>query len=107
MDRTQPILLLRPGLPERQTHDYIRYGTTTLFAALNVLSGEVLGDCMPRHRHQEFVRFLERIEGNTPRRLTVHLIWTTMARILTRPWRLSFEPTLVIIGISHSRVLLG
>jgi transposase len=74
LDRTQPILPLRPGLPERQTHDYIRHGTTTLFAALNVLSGEVLGGCMPRHRHQEFVSFLERIERNTPRRLTVHLI---------------------------------
>ena len=74
LDRTQPILPLRPGLPERQTHDYLRHGTTTLFAALNVLSGEVLGDCMPRHRHQEFLRFLERIERHTPRRLTVHLI---------------------------------
>lgn len=74
LDRTQPILPLRPGLPERQTHDYTRHGTTTLFAALNVLSGEVLGDCMPRHRHQEFLRFLERIERRTPRRRAVHLI---------------------------------
>ena len=74
LDRTQPVLPLRPGLPERQTHDYLRHGTTTLFAALNVLSGEVLGDCMPRHRHQEFLRFLQRIERCTPRRLAVHLI---------------------------------
>lgn len=74
LDRTQPILPLRPGIPERQTHDYARHGTTTLFAALNVLSGEVLGDCMPRHRHQEFLRFLERIERTTPGRLAVHLI---------------------------------
>lgn len=74
LDRTQPVLPLRPGIPERQTHDYIRHGTTTLFAALNVLSGEVLGDCLPRHRHQEFLRFLERIESSTPRRLTIHLI---------------------------------
>src|SRR5437764_10166252 len=74
LDRTQPILPLRPGIPERQTHDYARHGTTTLFAALNVLSGEVLGDCMPRHRHQEFLRFLRRIERSTPRRLAVHLI---------------------------------
>jgi len=74
LDRTQPILPLRPGIPERQTHDYARHGTTTLFAALNVLSGEVLGDCMPRHRHQEFLRFLQRIERTTPRRLAVHLI---------------------------------
>ncbi|HET9308727.1 MAG TPA: IS630 family transposase [Candidatus Sulfotelmatobacter sp.] len=74
LDRSQPILPLRPGIPERHTHDYARHGTTTLFAALNVLSGEVVGDCMPRHRHQEFLRFLERIERTTPRRLAVHLI---------------------------------
>ena len=52
LDRTQPILPLRPGLPERQTHDYQRHGTTTLFAALNVLEGTVIGECQPRHRHQ-------------------------------------------------------
>ena len=74
LDRTQPLLPLRPGVPERQTHDYTRHGTTTLFAARNVLSGEVLGGCMPRHRHQEFLRFLERIERSTPRRLAIHLI---------------------------------
>ena len=70
----QPVLPMRPGIPERQTHDYTRHGTTTLFAALNVLSGEVLGGCMPRHRHQEFLRFLERIERSAPRRLAIHLI---------------------------------
>lgn len=74
LDRTQPILPMRPGVPERQTHDYERHGTTTLFAALNVLSGEVLGGCMARHRHQEFLRFLKRIERSTPRRLAIHLI---------------------------------
>jgi transposase len=74
LDRRQSSLPLRPGLPERQTHEYTRHGTTTLFAALNVLSGEVLGDCMPRHRHQEFLRFLGRMERRTPRRMAVHLI---------------------------------
>jgi transposase len=74
LDRTQPVLPMRRGVPERQTHDYTRHGTTTLFAALNVLNGEVLGGCMPRHRHQEFLRFLERIERSTPRRLAIHLI---------------------------------
>jgi transposase len=69
-----PFCPLRPGIPKRQTHDYPRHGATTLFAALNVLSGEVLGNCMPRHRHQEFLRFLQRIERNTPCRMTVHLI---------------------------------
>jgi transposase len=64
LDRTQPILPLRPGLPERQTHDYERHGTTTLFAALNVLDGTVIGHCQPRHRHQEFLRFLDRLEAS-------------------------------------------
>jgi len=74
LDRTQPILPLRPGLPERQTHDYRRHGTTTLFAALNVLDGRVIGECHPRHRHQEFLRFLERIEESVDCRLEVHLV---------------------------------
>lgn len=64
---------MRPGLPERQTHDYERHGTTTLFAALNVLTGKVIGSCQPRHRHGEFLAFLERIEANTPKRSQIHL----------------------------------
>jgi transposase len=74
LDRTQPILPLRPGLPERQTHDYQRHGTTTLFAALNVLDGTVIGHCAPRHRHQEFLRFLNKIDGLVPVGQQVHLI---------------------------------
>src|SRR5205807_4411214 len=74
LDRTQPILPLRPGLPERQTHDYTRHGTTALFAALNVLLGTVIGCCMERHRHVEFIRFLEKIERETPRRVDIHLV---------------------------------
>jgi transposase len=74
LDRTQPILPLRPGLPERQTHDYQRHGTTTLFAALNVLEGTVIGECLPRHRHQEFLRFLDRIEESVEPNLDIHLI---------------------------------
>jgi transposase len=66
LERTQPILPLRPGLPERQTHDYERHGTTSLFAAYNVLTGEVLGHCHQQHRHQEFLRFLERIDDAHP-----------------------------------------
>jgi transposase len=62
LDRTQPILPLRPGLPEWQAHDYVRHGTTTLFAALNVLDETVIGQCQPRHRHQEFLKFLERLD---------------------------------------------
>ena len=74
LERTQPLLRLRPGIPARQTHDYKRHGTTTLFAALNILDGTVIGDCMPRHRHQEFIRFLQTINVKTPSDLTLHLI---------------------------------
>jgi transposase len=74
LDRTQPILPLRPGLPERRTHDYERHGTTTLFAALNVLEGTVIGHCQPRHRHQEFLLFLNKIEASTDPGLDIHLI---------------------------------
>jgi transposase len=74
LDRTQPILPLRPGLPARQTHDYERHGTTTLFAALNVLEGTVIGECQPRHRHQEFLRFLSRIDQSVDPGLEIHLV---------------------------------
>src|SRR6202140_451102 len=74
LDRTQPILPLRPGLPERQTHDYERHGTTTLFAALNVLEGTVIGECQSRHRHQEFLRFLDRIDRSVDAEREIHLV---------------------------------
>ena len=74
LDRTQPILPLRPGLPERQTYDYQRHGTTTLFAALDVAVGKIIGQCQPRHRHQEFLRFLEKIDAATPAKTPIHLI---------------------------------
>jgi len=74
LDRTQPLLPLRPGIPARQTHDYQRHGTTTLFAALSMLDGKVIGDCMLHHRHQEFIRFLRLIDTQTPAALDLHLI---------------------------------
>jgi transposase len=74
LDRTQPLLPLRPGLPARRTHDYKRHGTTTLFAALNMLDGKVIGQCMPRQRAREFVKFLKRIDEQTPAGLDLHLI---------------------------------
>lgn len=74
LDRTAPILPLRPGLPERQTHDDKRYGTTTLFAAFNILNGKVIGHCLPRHRSREFVRFLGELEKEVPLELDIHLI---------------------------------
>jgi transposase len=74
LDRTAPILPLRPGLPERQTHDYKRHGTTTLFAAFNILNGKVISSCLPRHRAKEFVRFLNQLEKEVPPDLDVHLV---------------------------------
>jgi transposase len=74
LDRTAPILPLRPGLPERQTHDYKRHGTTTLFAAFNILNGKVIGTCQHRHRSREFVRFLNHLEKQLPPDQQVHLI---------------------------------
>jgi transposase len=74
LDRTQPGLPIKPGRCGTTTHDYKRHGTTTLFAALNLLDGKVIGDCMPRHRHQEFIRFLKRVDRETPAPLALHLI---------------------------------
>jgi DDE superfamily endonuclease/Winged helix-turn helix len=74
LDRTAPILPLRPGLPERQTHDYKRHGTTTLFAAFNILNGKVIGACLPRHRGTEFLKFLRRLEQEVPPDVELHLI---------------------------------
>lgn len=89
LDRTQPLLPLRPGIPARQTHDYTRHGTTTLFAALNMLDGKVIGDCMPRHRHQEFIRFLQVINVKTPPELDLHLIvdnYVTHKHVRVQRW---------------------
>jgi len=74
LDRTQPLLPMRPGQIERRTHDYERHGTTTLFAALDVATGKVIGQCMKRHRHQEWLKFLRRIDAETPPHLDIHLI---------------------------------
>jgi transposase len=74
LDRTQPGLPIKKGRCSTQTHDYKRNGTTTLFAALSMLDGKVIGDCMPRHRHQEFIRFLKKIDSETPFGLNLHLI---------------------------------
>jgi len=74
LDRTQPLLPLAPGIAERRTHDYARHGTTTLFAALDIATGEVIGELHRRHRSSEFLRFLRTIETNVPPRLDVHLV---------------------------------
>ncbi len=74
LDRTAPLLPLRPGIPARQTHDYKRHGTTTRFAALSMLDGKVIGECLPRHRSKEFIRFLETVDRETRRELALHLV---------------------------------
>jgi transposase len=74
LDRTQPSLPMKPGRAGTMTHDYKRHGTTTLFAALNTLDGTVIGQCLPRHRHQEFFKFLRKLDREFPGRLELHLI---------------------------------
>ncbi len=74
LDRTQPGLPLKPGRCGTYTHDYVRHGTTTLFAALQVVEGRVIGECYPRHRHDEFLRFLRRLDLEFPGPVALHLI---------------------------------
>lgn len=74
LDRTQPLLPMRPGQIERRTHDYVRHGTTSLFAALDVATGEIIGRCHRRHRAVEFRRFLNAIDEAVPADLEVHLV---------------------------------
>lgn len=103
LDRTAPILPLMPSTPERHTHDYKRHGTTSLFAALNTATGEVIGKCYQRHRAVEFKKFLIEIEANVPDGLDVHLIMDNYKTHKTpairnwlarRPhWHLHFTPT--------------
>ena len=81
LERSQPILPMRPGIPEQQTHDYIRHGTTSLFAALNILTGEVTGSCHSRHRHQEFLKFLNRLDKEIPEEdgVEIHIVMDNYA----------------------------
>jgi len=89
LDRTQRSFPMKPGRCQTMTHDYKRHGTTTLFAAFNVLDGKVIGQCMSRHRHQEFIRFLDRINRETPPDLDLHLIvdnYATHKHANVRAW---------------------
>lgn len=74
LERTRPVEPLGPGQPERQTHDYRRHGTTTLFAALDVATGKIIGECLPRHRHGEFLQFLKTVDRRTRKDYDLHLI---------------------------------
>jgi transposase len=103
LDRTQPLLPMRPGQVERRTHDYKRHGTTTLFAALNVKAGTIIGKCMPRHRALEFRKFLDEVEANVPADLDIHIVMDNASSHKTklirnwfakRPrWHQHFTPT--------------
>ena len=103
LDRTQPLLPMRPGQMERRTHDYRRYGTTSLFAALNVATGNVMGQLHQRHRSVEFRRFLDLVDASVPAELDVHLVldnYSTHKAPLIRNWlakrprfHLHFTPT--------------
>src|ERR1700686_248393 len=89
LDRTQPLLPLRPGQIERRSHDYKRHGTTSLFAALDVKTGTVIGECHRRHRSVEFRKFLDTIDQNVPAALDVHLVldnYGTHKTTLIRNW---------------------
>lgn len=103
LDRTQPLLPMRPGQVERHTHDYVRHGTTSLFAALDVAAGKVIGRCFARHRAAEFGKFLDTVEKAMPKDLDVHVVMDNSSTHKTklirdwfakRPlWRMHFTPT--------------
>jgi transposase len=103
LQRTQPGLPMKKGRCGTMTHDYKRHGTTTLFAALNVLDGKVIGDCVPRHRHQEFLRFLRRLDQEFPQELALHMVldnYATHSEPRVKAWlarhprfHLHFTPT--------------
>jgi transposase len=103
LQRTQPGLPMKKGRCGTVTHDYKRHGVTTLFAALNILDGRVIGECMPKHRHQEFLRFLKRLDREFPQDIPLHLVldnYGTHSEVSVREWlakhprfHLHFTPT--------------
>lgn len=103
LDRSQPMLPMRPGQVERRSHDYKRHGTTALFAALDIATGRIIGKCFARHRATEFRHFLDEVEASVPRDLDIHLVMDNYAThkapvvkawLLKRPrWHVHFTPT--------------
>ena len=89
LDREQPVLPMMPGIPERRTHSYVRHGTTSLFAALDIASGFVIGKCYKRHRAAEFVDFLKQIDARVPEGVDIHIImdnYATHKTVLVKNW---------------------
>jgi transposase len=125
LDRAQHGLPIKKGRCGTMTHDYKRHGTTTLFAALDVATGRVIGQCMQRHRHQEWLRFLRRIEAETPKKLDLHLIadnYATHKHASVRVWlkrhprfHMHFTPTSAswlnqverFFGLTEDRIRCG
>ena len=115
LDRTQPLLPMRPGQAERRTHDYKRHGTTSLFAALDVKAGTIVGKCMTRHRAQEFRKFLDEVERNVPAALDVHVVMDNYGTHKTqlirhwfakRPrWHVHYTPNLGLMDQSGRALL--
>jgi transposase len=101
LERSSPILPLMPGVPERQTHDYVRNGTTNLYAALDVASGKVISEMTPRHRAEEFRRFLNLIESSVPDHLDIHVVLDNSSTHKT-PWTI---PSLTETGLCGFSVL--
>ena len=101
LDRSQPVLLMLPGIPERHTHDYKRHGTTALFAAFDVAAGRVIGKCYRRHRAREFLDFLKEIERRVPEGLDVHIVMDNYATHKTAAVRLGWRGERA--GMSTSR----
>ena len=103
LNRTQPLLPMRPGQLERRTHDYARHGTTSLFAALNVATGKIIGECYRQHRHQEFLKFLNTVDAQMPKDKEIHIVIDNYGThktprvqqwFLQHPnWRIHFTPT--------------
>jgi len=103
LDHSRPLLPMRPGQVERRTHDYFRHGTTTLFAALDIATGTIIGQCFPRHRSREFLKFLRVIESRVPDDLEVHLVMDNYVTHKTPAvqrwlaghprWHIHFTPT--------------
>ena len=112
LQRSQPALPMMPGMPERRTHDYVRHGTTTLFAALNVADGTVITSLHRRHRATEFKKFLTKVEAQVPEDLQIHLIcdnYGTHKHPIIKTWlgahprvHLHFTPTYSIAGSTWS-----
>jgi hypothetical protein len=105
LDREQPVLPMMPGIPERRTHSYVRHGTTSLFAALDVESGFVIGKCYKRHRAAEFLDFLKQIDARVPDGLDIHIIMDNTPPIKLRRSNLGWRggPTTMCTSRQHRR----